>query len=185
MLDLIVRGGWLVDGTGAPARRADVGVSDGRFVAVGSVDETAARVVDADGLTVAPGFIDVHTHYDAQVMWDPAATPSSFHGITTVLGGNCGFTISPIAERSADYGVPMLARVEGMPVDALTAGLDLEWDSFGSWLGRLDGRMAVNAGFMCGHSTLRRLVMGESAVGEEASPAHLDAMVELLHHSLD
>jgi N-acyl-D-aspartate/D-glutamate deacylase len=185
MLDLIVRGGVVVDGTGAPAKRADVGVRGGRIVAVGEIDEATTRVIDADGLVVAPGFIDVHTHYDAQIMWDPAVTPSSLHGVTTVLGGNCGFTIAPIAAGDADYLLPMLARVEGMSVDALQAGLNLDWDSFGSWLDRLDGRVAVNAGFMCGHTTLRRVVMGKAAVGEQATPAQLEAMAGLLHRSLE
>ncbi|MCD9625159.1 N-acyl-D-amino-acid deacylase family protein [Rhabdothermincola salaria] len=184
MLDLIIRGGTVVDGTGAPAVRADVGVRDGRIVVVGEVTEDAAREVDATGRVVAPGFIDLHTHYDPQVMWDPAATPSSLHGITTVIGGNCGFSIAPSTPEAAEYLVPMLARVEGMPVETLEAGLDLEWDGFGSWLERLDGRLAVNAGFLVGHSALRRVVMGADAVGHEASPAQLEAMVALLHESL-
>jgi N-acyl-D-aspartate/D-glutamate deacylase len=184
MLDLLLRDGVVIDGTGSPGRRANVGVQDGRVVAVGEVDERAAHTVDCDGLTVAPGFIDPHTHYDAQIMWDPAVTPSSLHGITTVLGGNCGFTIAPMDAPHGDYLIPMLARVEGMPPEALLAGLDLEWKSFGSWLDRLDGNVSVNAGFLCGHSVLRRLVMGEAAVGEAATPDQIAAMVALLHESL-
>ncbi|MCU0309714.1 MAG: amidohydrolase family protein [Acidimicrobiales bacterium] len=185
MLDLVVRGGTVVDGTGAPGFRADVGVRDGRIVAVGTVDEPAAAEIDAGDRVVAPGFVDLHTHYDPQIMWDPAATPSSLHGVTTVIGGNCGFSIAPMDRDAAEYLLPMLARVEGMPVEALEAGLDLEWDGFGSWLDRLEGRVAVNAGFLVGHSALRRMVMGEDAVGHEATPAQLDAMVALLHTSLD
>jgi N-acyl-D-aspartate/D-glutamate deacylase len=185
MLDLVLRNGLVVDGTGAPARRADIGVRDGRIVAVGDVEDSAAREIDCDGLVVAPGFIDPHTHYDPQIMWDPAVTPSSLHGVTTVLGGNCGFTIAPMQEPHGEYLIPMLARVEGMPVDALWAMLDFKWDSFGSWLARLDGNVAVNAGFMCGHSTIRRLVMGEDAVGHRATPDQIDAMTRLLHQSLD
>jgi N-acyl-D-aspartate/D-glutamate deacylase len=184
MLDLLLRNGWVVDGTGAPRRRADVGVRGGRIAVVDRVDESARRTIDVDGLVVAPGFVDPHTHYDAQIMWDPAVTPSSLHGVTTVLGGNCGFTIAPMEPQHGDYLVPMLARVEGMPPDALAAGLDLEWKSYGSWLDRLDGNVGVNAGFLCGHSALRRLVMGESAVGEEATPEQVAAMVALLHESL-
>jgi N-acyl-D-aspartate/D-glutamate deacylase len=184
MLDLVIRGGIVVDGTGAPGVRADVGVRDGRIVVIGDVTEQAAKTIDADGRVVTPGFIDLHTHYDPQVMWDPAATPSSLHGVTSVFGGNCGFSIAPITPEAADYLIPMLARVEGMPVEALEAGLDLMWDGFGSWLDRLEGNLAVNAGFLVGHSALRRVVMGEAAVGEEATPAQLDAMVVLLHESL-
>ncbi|HXY63945.1 MAG TPA: amidohydrolase family protein [Mycobacterium sp.] len=184
MLDLLIRDAEIVDGTGAPARRGDVGISDGRIAAVGDINDLAAKTVDAQGQTLAPGFVDLHTHYDAQLFWDPTASPSIQHGVTTVFGGNCGFTLAPVAADQQDYLTRMLARVEGMPLDALQAGLDWQWSSFGDWLKRFDGHIAVNAGFLVGHSALRLAAMGEDAVGGLATPAQVDRMVALLHEAL-
>jgi N-acyl-D-aspartate/D-glutamate deacylase len=184
MLDYAIKGGTLVDGTGAPPRRADVGVRDGRIVAVGELDEPAARVIDATGLLVCPGFVDPHTHYDAQLYWDPFATPSSWHGVTSVIGGNCGFTLAPLKAPDADYTRRMMAKVEGMPLAALEAGVPWSWESFGEYLNGLDGAIAVNAGFMVGHCALRRYVMGEEAIGREAKPEEVDEMASVLHQSL-
>jgi N-acyl-D-aspartate/D-glutamate deacylase len=187
VLDVAVTGGTLVDGTGAARRRADVGIRDGRVVAVaapGRLGEPAAATLAVDGLVVAPGIVDVHTHYDAQLAWDPLASPSLHHGVTTVIGGNCGFTLAPLTPAAAEYVVPMLARVEGLPLPALESALDLDWTSFGGWLDRFEDRLSVNAGFLVGHSTIRRVVMGEAALGGPASDAQVAAMVDLVRVSL-
>jgi N-acyl-D-aspartate/D-glutamate deacylase len=184
MLDLLIRDALVVDGTGAPATSADVGVRDRRIVGVGKVDDGAARTIDADGLVLAPGIIDIHTHYDVQALWDPGLTPSPLHGVTTVIGGNCGFSIAPLVPDAVDYVMRMMARVEGMPLAALEAGPAWDWQSFGEWLDRIDGRLAVNAGFHAGHSTMRRVVMGDDATTVPATPEQIASMVELLHESL-
>ncbi|BBY09171.1 N-acyl-D-amino-acid deacylase family protein [Mycobacterium noviomagense] len=186
MLDLLIRDADIVDGTGVPASRGEVGVKDGRIVAVGAhIDELASKTVDAQGLTLAPGFVDLHTHYDAQLFWDPTASPSVQHGVTTVFGGNCGFTLAPAAAEQQDYLTRMLARVEGMPLDALRAGLDWQWSSFGDWLKRFEGHIAINAGFLVGHSALRLAAMGDDAVGGTATPEQIERMVALLDDALN
>jgi N-acyl-D-aspartate/D-glutamate deacylase len=184
MLDLIIRNGTVVDGTGSPGRRADVAIKDGRIAAIGDVDDRATRSIDADGKLVAPGFVDIHTHYDAQVFWDTTLSPSPLHGVTTVVGGNCGFTIAPLGPEHADYLLHMLARVEGMPVRALEEGVPWNWRSFGEYLDKIHGTLAPNAGFLVGHSTIRRVVMGERATKGRATADDLAAMQELLDASL-
>ena len=188
MLDLVIHGGLLADGSGAPARAADIGVRDGRIAVVaepGAITEDATEAIDATGLVVCPGFVDPHTHYDAQLFWDPLATPSNVHGVTTVIGGNCGFTLAPLRTDDADYLRRMMAKVEGMPLAALEQGVDWDWESFGDYLARLEDAVGVNAGFLVGHCALRRYVMGDDAVGHEATPAQVEAMVAELHRALD
>ena len=186
MFDLVLRGGTVVDGTGSPGVRADVGVRDGRIVDVGVLDDDAVEVVEAEGLLVVPGFVDPHTHYDAQLFWDPMASPSNIHGITTVIGGNCGFTLAPLDPDDADYLRRMMAKVEGMPLEALENGVEWTWRDFGEYLERVEGKgLGVNAGFLVGHCALRRRVMGKDAVGNVASPEQVDAMRALLAASLE
>jgi N-acyl-D-aspartate/D-glutamate deacylase len=195
MLDLIIRGATIVDGTGSPGRPGDVGVRDGRIAADAYAGDTpsaghplaeeAREVLDAVGMVVCPGFVDPHTHYDAQLFWDPLATPSNVHGVTSIVGGNCGFTLAPLHADDADYLRRMMAKVEGMPLAALEQGVDWRWDSFAEYLDRLDGAIGVNAGFMVGHCALRRYVMGADAIGSEADPDQLAEMVRLLHEAIE
>src|SRR6185312_2824182 len=188
MLDLLLTGGTVVDGTGSPRRRADVGVKDGRIVAIGTITDEAAQTVDATGKVITPGFIDVHTHFDAQVFWDSALTPSPLHGVTTVIGGNCGFTIAPLSADPSDgeYLMRMLARVEGMPLESLRDGVPWSWTSTGEYLDAVEkSSLGVNAGFMVGHSAIRRVVMGIESTERESTPDELAAMRRLLHEGLD
>jgi len=185
VLDRVIRGGTVVDGTGAPGRPADVGVADGRIVAVGTVEEDGRTEVDATGLVVAPGIVDPHTHYDAQLFWDPAASPSNLHGVTTIVGGNCGFTLAPLNAEDADYIRRMMAKVEGMPLVALETGVPWTWSTFGEYLGSLKGKIGVNAGFLVGHCALRRKVMGAERGEEVATDEEIAAMRGLLAESLE
>ena len=184
MFDVVIRNGLVVDGTGNPGQTADVAIRDGRIVAIGEVSGNGNHEIDAEGLVVAPGFVDVHTHFDAQVFWDTTLSPSPLHGVTTVISGNCGFTIAPLEPEHGDYMMRMLARVEGMPLASLQQGVPWNWRTFGEYLDAIDGSLMPNAGFLVGHSALRRTVMGERSVGEFASDDELRAMKELLAESI-
>ncbi len=188
MLDHVIKGAVVVDGTGAAAFTADVGIRDGRIAATGEITEEARTTEDATGLVLAPGFVDPHTHYDAQLFWDPYATPSLNHGVTTVAAGNCGFTLAPLnpdRPEDADYTRRMMSKVEGMSLVALEEGAPWSWNSFGEYLDALEGRIAVNAGFMVGHCALRRYVMGPDAIGGQPSEGQLAEMLRLFHEAMD
>lgn len=184
MLDLLVRDARVIDGSGAPAYSADLGVKDGRIAAIGKLSDTAARTIEAGGRVVAPGFVDMHTHYDAQVFWDPTLSPSCLHGVTSVFAGNCGFSIAPLSADAAPYLLRMLARVEGMPEASLEAGVPWDWQSFADYLARIEGRIGLNVGVMCGHSALRRTVMGRRGQTERATDEELARMKAVLAESL-
>ena len=183
MLDYAIVGGVVVDGTGGPGRRADVGIRGGRVVVVGEADEQAATTLDATDLIVTPGFVDLHTHYDAQLWWDPTATPSSWHGVTSVIGGNCGFSLAPLKAADADYTRRMMAQVEGMPLKALEDGVPWTWETFGEFLDGLENGLAVNAGFLVGHCALRRYVLGAD-FKRESTPEEVERLIALVDQSL-
>jgi N-acyl-D-aspartate/D-glutamate deacylase len=188
-VDLLLRHASLIDGTGDPARMADVAVTGYRISAVGPPGELAppspgAEVVELDGLALAPGFIDVHTHYDAQVLWDPDLTPSSWHGVTSVVMGNCGFGVAPTRPEHRDTIVRTLENVEGMSMEALNAGIDWCFEAFPEYLATLARRpMRLNAGAFIGHTPLRLFVLG----GEErpATGDEVEAMRRLVHEAMD
>jgi N-acyl-D-aspartate/D-glutamate deacylase len=185
-LDLVITGGTVVDGTGAPARTADVAIADGQVVEVGRIDASAARErIDADGLLVTPGFVDIHTHYDAQLHWDPTASPASWHGVTTLMTGNCGFTLAPSKPEDLEWLLLMLSRVEGMSADALRTGVAFRGGTLGEFLSGFDGRLGVNVGANVGHCAVRRFVMGDDASERAATEAEIEQMCGLVRAAFD
>jgi N-acyl-D-amino-acid deacylase len=186
--DLKIAGGTLIDGTGRPGVRGDVGIRDGRLVALGEAKGAARRTIDAGGLAVAPGFIDVHTHYDAQVLWDRRMTISPWHGVTTVVMGNCGFGIAPTRPEHRGLLMRTLEKVEGMSLAVLEEGLGYEWpfETFPEYLSTIEARgVLVNAGVMIGHTPLRFYVMGEEATERAATPDELRRMRALVREAID
>jgi N-acyl-D-amino-acid deacylase len=175
--EIVVRGGTVIDGTGAPARRADVAVAAGRVVAVGD-GLSGDRELDASGQVVSPGFIDIHTHYDAQVFWDPWLTPSAFHGVTTVVAGNCGFSIAPIKASGVSILARTLQHVEDMSYDTLSVGVPWdEFETFPQYLDAVERRgVALNYGCYVGHTAVRLYVMGEDAYERAATEDEMAGM---------
>ncbi len=184
--DEIIKGGTVIDGTGTPGRIADIAIRDGKIVTIGQVDGDATIVTDATGRMVMPGVVDVHTHYDAQLLWDPGASPSANHGVTTIIAGNCGFTLAPLRPTAAEaeYLQEMMSRVEGMPLPALKT-IDWNWETFEQYLNQFENRISVNAGWMAGHCAIRRYVMGPESVGGEATPEQIEAMVAELRKAIE
>ncbi len=178
--DLVVKNGTVVDGTGAPGFRADIGVNEGKITAIGRLGDKAYRTVDADGHVVTPGFIDGHTHMDAQVFWDPLGSCSCYHGVTSVVMGNCGFTIAPCAERDAGFVFKNLERAEDISPDAMQAGIEWSWETFPEFLDTVDELpKGINYAGYIGHSAIRTYVMGERAFTERASTDELGRMCDI------
>ena len=169
MIDLVVRGGLVHDGSGLPAYRADVAVDGGRVVHLGRSDDGARQVIDATGLAVAPGFIDGHTHFDAQLSWDPLATPMLEHGVTTVVTGNCSLSLAPLHADQRVRLARMFEQIEQVPYDVLARGIDWTWEDFPEWLAHQEPHLGINLAPLVGHSALRMWVMGDDAHEQEAT----------------
>jgi N-acyl-D-aspartate/D-glutamate deacylase len=183
MFDTIIKGGRVIDGSGLPMRTADVGIKDGLITDVGHLSG-AKQVIDADGLLVAPGIVDAHTHYDPQLTFEPFGTSSCYHGVTSVVAGNCGYSIAPCAKSDHGYLTALFAKVEGMTPSVLEQGLPWDWDSFPSYLDALDKRLGINLACYIGHSALRRFVMGDAASERAASADELARMQQLVREAM-
>lgn len=183
--DLVIAGGLVIDGSGAPGKRADIGIKDGFIAKIGE-GLTGKRMLDAAGLVVAPGFIDVHTHYDPQVLWDPQLTPSSWHGVTSVIAGNCGFSIAPVRPEGRGILVGTLEKVEDIDAEAMAAGIDWSFETYGEYLAALErSGLAVNFGGYVGHTAVRVYVMGEDSYAREATPEEIAAMKAVVKGSIE
>ena len=178
--DLVIKGGRIYDGSGMPSYLGDVAVKDGRIVETGRIGGEAKRVLQADGLAVSPGFIDFHTHLDAQLLWDPIATSSCFHGVTTVIPGNCALALAPCKEEDQDTILRSFERVEAISLPALRAGVQWGWTTFPQYLDKLRGNLGVNVAALMGHCALRQFVMGNAAMERAATPAEIQQMKEIL-----
>jgi N-acyl-D-amino-acid deacylase len=184
--DLLISNGTLIDGTGAPARRADVAIAGGRIVEVGELSGAARRTIDAHGLVVAPGFIDPHTHYDAQICWDGAATPSSWHGVTSVVMGNCGVGIAPCRPQTREIAMRDLVNVEAIPFEVLEAGITWDWETFPQYMDAAARRKpALNLAFLAPLTPLRHYVMGEASMERAANRDELLQVKNLLGEAMD
>lgn len=185
MHDLVVRGGTIIDGSGQPGTRGDVAIDGDRLAGVGGTAGPGRREIDATGLAVTPGFIDPHTHYDAQIWWDPALTPSCWHGITSVVMGNCGFTIAPCRPRGRERLTRMLVRVEGMSLAALEQGIPWRWETFPEYLSAVEAvRPALNVGCLVGHSALRYFELDDEATERAATPEEVARMCDAFRAAL-
>jgi N-acyl-D-amino-acid deacylase len=184
-LDIVIRGGTVVDGSGKARFSGDIGIKDGRIAEIGKVTTPAARTIDADGLIVSPGFIDGHTHMDAQVAWDPLGSCSCWHGVTSVVMGNCGFALAPCKPEERDWYAKCLSAVEDIPTEAMAAGIDWTWETFPEYLATVERLpKAINYGMYIGHSALRMYVMGKRALSETATEDDMTRMAAAVQEAL-
>ena len=184
-MDLLIKNGTVVDGSGAPRYRGDVGVNDGRIVEIGRIRKPADRVIDAQGKIVAPGFIDGHTHMDAQVTWDPLGSCSCWHGVTSVIMGNCGFALAPCKPDAREWFARCLEAVEDIPASAIMAGVDWSWETFPEYLQAVEQiPKGLNYGAYIGHSALRMYVMGDRALSERATEDDLTQMADAVTQAI-
>ena len=183
--DLIIRNGKVIDGSGIPGFYGDVAISGNRIVEIGQVSGDARRVLDADGLVVAPGIIDNHTHYDAQVTWDPLCTFSCYHGATTVVIGNCSLALAPAHQEDREMLAGVLSHVEAIPLEAIRAGVTWSWETIPEYLNALDQRLGVNVASLIGHSAVRRYVMGEASQERHATDNEVAAMKAIVREGIE
>ncbi len=183
--DLIIKNGKVIDGSGLPGFHGDVAVNGGRIVEIGKVSGEARQVLNADGLVVAPGIIDNHTHYDAQVTWDPLCTYSCYHGITTVVMGNCSLAMAPAHKEDREMLSGVLSHVEAIPLEAIQAGVNWSWETIPEYLDALDQRLGINVAALIGHSAVRRYVMGEASQERHATDDEVAAMKTIVREGLE
>jgi D-serine deaminase-like pyridoxal phosphate-dependent protein len=184
--DLVIKNGIVVDGTGAKRYQADVAIADGKVAEIGKVTEGAKRTIDADGLVVAPGFVDPHTHYDAQICWDGAVTPSSWHGVTSVVMGNCGVGIAPCKPETREIAMKDLVNVEGIPFDVLNKGITWDWETFPQFMDAAAARKpSLNLAFIAPLTPFRHYVMGEASMERAASPEETVKIARLIGEAVD
>ncbi len=184
--DLLIKNGTVVDGSGAPPRNADIAVADGKIAEIGKIGDGARRIIDAADCVVAPGFVDPHTHYDAQICWDPAITPSSWHGVTTVVMGNCGVGIAPCRTEAREIAMRDLVNVEGIPFEVLDQGITWDWESFPEFLdAAARRRSALNLGFLAPLTPFRHYVMGEASIERAATAEETAEIARVIRGAID